>query len=84
MAVEEHIKGIITNKIITTEGYPTRQDKTSKDGITWYKEESYQKINPLIEHCLSFASKSMNGKNAGVPDFIIDSSSYIKQRELQT
>ena len=76
MAIEEHIKGIITDKIITTDGYPNRQDKPSKDGVTWYKEDSYQKLNPVIESLLTNASKSMSGNNAGTPDFTIDTPNF--------
>ena len=76
MAVEEHIKGIMTNKFVTTEGYPSRQDKSSKEGITWYKEESYQKLNPTIESLLKNVSKSMNGNYAGIPDFMVDTPNF--------
>lgn len=76
MAVEEHIKGLMTNKIINTDGYPAIQDKTSKDGVTWYKEGSYQKINPKIEALLSTASKSLKGNTPGTPDFVIDTPSF--------
>lgn len=76
MAVEEHVKGLMTYKIINTEGYPKMQDRTSKEGVTWYKEQSYQKINPKIEAFLSTATKSLNGSNPGTPDFVIDTPYY--------
>ena len=76
MAVEEHVKGIMTNKFVETEGYPSRQDKSSKEGITWYKEGSYQKLNPTIATLLQNASKSMNGNNAGTPDFMVDTPNF--------
>ena len=72
MAVEEHIKGLITHKITTTDGYSNLQDKTTKNGVTWYKEDSYQAKNPLIEALLSTASKSFTGTTPGIPDFVID------------
>ena len=76
MAVEEHIKGLMVDKFINTDGYPNTQDKTSKDGVTWYKEESYQKINLTIEALLSTASKSLTGTNKGTPDFVVDTPSF--------
>ncbi len=76
MAVEEHVKGLMTNKIINTEGYPSMQDKLSKEGVVWYKEESYQKINPKIEAMLSTASKSLKGNKPGTPDFMIETPSF--------
>lgn len=75
MAVEEHIKGLMTSKLRDTKGYSNDQDKTTKDGVTWYKENSYQKINPTIEAMLSTASKSFNGK-IGVPDFTVDTPNF--------
>lgn len=76
MAVEEHVKGIMTTKIISTDGYPNIQDRTSKDGVTWYKEESYQNRNPQIESMLSTATKSLTGAAPGTPDFVIDTPSF--------
>ncbi|MBP3686781.1 MAG: N-6 DNA methylase [Alphaproteobacteria bacterium] len=76
MAVEEHVKGIMTDKFVNTEGYPSRQDKSSKEGVTWYKEGSYQKLNPTIAALLQNASKSMNGNYAGTPDFMVDTPKF--------
>lgn len=76
MAVEEHVKGLMTNKIVTTDGYPNAQDKTSKDGVTWYKEESYQTRNPAIEAMLRTATKSLTGAAPGTPDFVIDTPTF--------
>ena len=76
MAIEEHIKGLMTSKIISTEGYPKDQDKKSKDGVIWYKEESYQKFNPKIYSMLCSATKSLTGSNPGTPDFVIETPTF--------
>ena len=75
MAVEDHIKGLITSKLNSTDGYSKEQDKTTKAGVTWYKEKSYQKINNTINAMLSSASKSFNGE-PGTPDFVVDTPNY--------
>lgn len=70
MAQESYVMNKVLTKIMTTEGYPTEADK-EKNGIAWYKEDSYQGRNNKIEVLLSSASKGFTG-NAGRPDFVID------------
>lgn len=66
---EDHIKNVVTTKITRTHGYPDEADKT-ENGVTWYKEGSYNKVTK-ITNLLSGASKNQTGY-AGTPDFLID------------
>lgn len=76
MSCEQHVKGIILDKIRTTKGYPNRQDVKSKEDIAWYAENSYKFFDPKLKMLLDKATKTMTKENLGKPDFTIDTPEF--------
>lgn len=68
---EEVTKGLIANKLSTMDSYSSEQD-VKLNGITWYKENSYEgSENQIIAEVFKNASKSQSATSKGTPDFIV-------------
>lgn len=68
---EETTKGLVSNKLKNTLGYPTSQNVTVS-GITWFKEDSYKGTNyNWLDSVFAKATKKQTLQSKGIPDFIV-------------